>query len=59
MNTDPTLISSLAPRELAKEIIRNNANDGIEDPFFVADIDDLFYKVDLLRKHFPRVKPFY
>ncbi|XP_049267384.1 ornithine decarboxylase-like, partial [Rhipicephalus sanguineus] len=34
-------------------------DDGIENPFFVADIDDLFYKVDLLRKHFPRVKPFY
>ncbi|KAL1420149.1 hypothetical protein MTO96_004573 [Rhipicephalus appendiculatus] len=59
MNKVSTFISSLAPRELAKEIISSNANDGVEDPFFVADIDDLFYKVDLLRKHFPRVKPFY
>ncbi|XP_049272484.1 ornithine decarboxylase [Rhipicephalus sanguineus] len=59
MNDDATFISSLPTREFAKEIISNNAKDGIENPFFVVDIDDLFYKIDLLRKHMPRVKPFY
>ncbi|XP_075553537.1 ornithine decarboxylase-like [Dermacentor variabilis] len=59
MNELATRLGSLAPREFAKEIISKNANDGVENPFFVVDIDDLFYKVELLRKHFPRVKPFY
>ncbi|XP_065284489.1 ornithine decarboxylase-like [Dermacentor albipictus] len=59
MNEHATRLRSLAPREFAKEIISKNANDGIENPFFVVDVDDLFYKVELLLKHFPRVKPFY
>ncbi|XP_077526042.1 ornithine decarboxylase-like [Haemaphysalis longicornis] len=59
MRHDAILFSNLKPREFAHEVVAKTNKDDLENPFYIMDIDDVLYKVDLWRKSIPRAKPFY
>lgn len=59
MRHDAILFSNLKPREFAQEVVGKTNKDDLDNPFYIVDIDDVLYKVDLWRKSVPRVKPFY
>lgn len=59
MRHDAILFSNLKPREFAQEVVAKTNKDDLDNPFYIVDIDDVLYKVDLWRKSVPRVKAFY
>ncbi|KAK8773866.1 hypothetical protein V5799_011600, partial [Amblyomma americanum] len=59
MRHDAILFSNLKPREFAQEVVGKTNKVDLDNPFYIVDIDDVLYKVDLWRKSIPRAKPFY
>lgn len=59
MRHDAILFSNLKPKEFAQEVVGKTNKNDLENPFYIVDIDDVLYKIDLWRKSVPRAKPFY
>ncbi|CAN8003144.1 unnamed protein product, partial [Ixodes hexagonus] len=56
---DAIKFSNSQPRSFAQQLSVQGGKDDLENPFYVVDIDDIFYKMDLWRKSIPRAAPFY
>ncbi|XP_002411340.4 ornithine decarboxylase isoform X1 [Ixodes scapularis] len=56
---DAVKFSNAQPRTFAQQLSTQGGKDDLEHPFYVVDIDDLFYRMDLWRKSIPRAAPYY
>lgn len=56
---DAVKFSNSQPRSFAQQLSAQGSKDDLDHPFYVVDIDDIFYKMDLWRKSVPRAAPFY
>ncbi|CAN8030745.1 unnamed protein product [Ixodes persulcatus] len=56
---DAVKFSNSQPRSFAQQLSTQGGKDDLEHPFYVVDIDDLFYRMDLWRKSIPRAAPYY